>query len=184
VRMAGVGGKRPAGWALALPIAKRAKRAKRPDQAAWDAALIDHRADAEIGWVTFQACGRSPAAAAAVAGTRARRVPAMTTVPPCVRRSLDVKWRTLLKPLSQGGAGHLPVWAAERGQSGSARPPGGVCNAHAAACTGGAPAARGGALGGRACLLAFRASAGAAAAAAPAQSASIGRRGWPALAVC
>ena len=78
--MAGVGGKRPAGWALALPIAKRAKRAKRPDQAAWDAALIDHRADAEIGWVTFQACGRSPAAAATAAtaamGTRARRAAA------------------------------------------------------------------------------------------------------------
>ena len=80
--------------------------------------------------------------------------PALTTVPLCERRSLDVKWRTLLKPLSQGEGGHLPTWAAEHGWGGSPRPPGGTPNAHAAACTGTA-AAPGGALGGRACACSY-----------------------------
>jgi hypothetical protein len=132
--MSGAGAKRPADLSLALPIAKRAKRL---EQSAWDEALNDHRAASEIGWVCF------PPSLRAACGSRCTppglepwRTDSRSLFPR-IRRSLDLKWRTLLKPLQlPEGLGHPPAWARGHGHTCSTSSPSSTRNAHSATCAG------------------------------------------------
>jgi hypothetical protein len=57
---------------------------------------------------------------------------------PGIRRSLDLKWRTLLKPLqlSPEGHAHPPAWASGHLHNSSTSSPSSTRNAHAATCAG------------------------------------------------